>query len=79
MASGATRDQILQRHAQLTAADVEQALGYAAASVKNEVQLQSPVGDEAEATASRFLGTHDTLGIVRRLAGTMRGHVPETP
>lgn len=43
MASGATRDQILQRHAQLTAADVEQALGYAAASVKNEVLLTTQV------------------------------------
>jgi uncharacterized protein (DUF433 family) len=33
VASGATRDDILVRHPHLTAEDVEQALGYAAASI----------------------------------------------
>jgi uncharacterized protein (DUF433 family) len=37
MASGATRDQIVEKHPHLTPADVEQAIGYAAAAVKNEI------------------------------------------
>ncbi len=52
MAFGATRDQILQRHAQLTAADVEQALGYAAASVKNEVLLTTQVVERSCGTSA---------------------------
>lgn len=44
VASGAARDDILRRHPHLTAADVEQALGYAAASVRNEVLLSAEVG-----------------------------------
>jgi uncharacterized protein (DUF433 family) len=43
IASGATRDDVVRRHPQLTVADVEQALGYAAASVKNEVLLTTQV------------------------------------
>jgi uncharacterized protein (DUF433 family) len=43
IASGAARDDIVRRHPQLTAADVEQALSYAAASVRNEVLLTSQV------------------------------------
>ena len=37
IASGACRDDIVRRYPHLTAADVEQALGYAAAATKNEV------------------------------------------
>ena len=43
MASGATRDEILHRHPHLTAEDIEQALGYAAATVRNEVLVTSRV------------------------------------
>jgi uncharacterized protein (DUF433 family) len=37
MASGATRDDILKGYSHLSAEDVEQAIGYAAKAVKNEV------------------------------------------
>jgi uncharacterized protein (DUF433 family) len=37
IASGATRDEVIRRHPSLEAADVEQALGYAAAAVQNDV------------------------------------------
>jgi uncharacterized protein (DUF433 family) len=37
VASGASREDILQRHPHLTAEDFEQALGYAAMAVRNEV------------------------------------------
>ena len=47
IASGASRDDILRGHPHLTAADVEQALGYAAASVRNEVLVTAKVPDEA--------------------------------
>ncbi len=43
MASGATRDDIVRRHPHLTATDVEQALGYAAAATKNEILLTTEV------------------------------------
>jgi uncharacterized protein (DUF433 family) len=43
IASGATRDDVLRKHAQLTPPDVEQALAYAAAAVRNEVLLTSEV------------------------------------
>lgn len=43
IASGATRDQIVLRHPHLTPADVEQALEYAAASVRNEVLVTAKV------------------------------------
>ncbi len=43
IASGATRDDILRKHPHLTAEDVEQALGYAAASMQNEVLLTARV------------------------------------
>ena len=45
IASGATRDDILRKHAHLTAADVEQALAYAASAVRNEVLVTAEVGD----------------------------------
>ena len=40
MASGATREDILRQHPHLTAEDIEQALAYAAATVRNEVLIQ---------------------------------------
>jgi uncharacterized protein (DUF433 family) len=45
IASGATRDDILRKHAHLTADDVEQALSYAASAVRNEVLVTAEVGD----------------------------------
>ena len=45
MASGATRDEILRKHLHLTPADVEQALGYAASAIRNEVPLAAEVRD----------------------------------
>ena len=42
-ASGATRDGILKAHPHLSAEDIEQALGYAAAAVRNEVLLTAEV------------------------------------
>lgn len=44
VASGATRDDILLKHPHLIAADVEQALAYAAAAVRNEVWTAAEVG-----------------------------------
>lgn len=43
MASGASRDEIVARHPHLIAADVQQALAYAASSFKNEVLLTADV------------------------------------
>ncbi|MBL8850811.1 MAG: DUF433 domain-containing protein [Planctomycetaceae bacterium] len=43
IASGATRDDIVRKHPQLAVADVEQALEYAAASLRNEVLLSCQV------------------------------------
>jgi uncharacterized protein (DUF433 family) len=43
IASGATRDDIVGRHPHLTAADVEQALAYAASSVRNEILVSAEV------------------------------------
>jgi uncharacterized protein (DUF433 family) len=43
IASGATRDDILRKHPHLTAEDIEQALSYAAASVRNEVLVSGEV------------------------------------
>ena len=39
IASGATRDDLLRKHPHLTAKDIEQALDYAAASVRHDVLL----------------------------------------
>lgn len=44
VASGATRDEILKAYPQLTAEAVEEALKYAAQSVKNEILLDVKVG-----------------------------------
>ena len=45
VASGATRDDILRKHPHLSAVDVEQALAYAAAAVRNEVLVTAEVAD----------------------------------
>jgi uncharacterized protein (DUF433 family) len=44
VASGASRDDILRKHPQLSAADVEQSLAYAASAVRNEVLVATEVG-----------------------------------
>lgn len=38
-----------------------------------------PLEGESEGTASRYVGTHDSLGIVREFAGTISGEVDGTP
>ena len=43
IASGATRDDIVRRHPHLSANDVEQALVYAAAALRNDVVLTAEV------------------------------------
>jgi len=43
-ASGATKDEVLKAYPQLTAESIEEALKYAAQSVKNEVLLDVKVG-----------------------------------
>jgi len=43
-ASGATKDDVIKAYPQLTSAAVEEALKYAALSVKNEVLLDVKVG-----------------------------------
>ncbi len=44
IASGANRDDIVRKHPHLSLEDVEQALAYAAASVRNEVLVTAEVG-----------------------------------
>ncbi len=43
VASGATREDIVRSYPHLTEADVEQALNYAAAAMRNEVYLSAQV------------------------------------
>lgn len=38
-----------------------------------------PLEGEAEGTSSRFVGTHDTIGIVKEFEGTITGEVEGTP
>lgn len=45
MASGASRDQIVKKHPQVTEIDVEQAIYYAANVSKNEVFLTAQVAE----------------------------------
>jgi hypothetical protein len=45
-----------------------------------ELDLKAkPLEGEAEGTSSRFVGTHDTFGIVKEYAGTISGEVESTP
>jgi hypothetical protein len=41
--------------------------------------MAKPLEGEAEGTSSRFVGTHDTIGIVQEFAGTISGDVDGTP
>ena len=41
--------------------------------------VAKPLGGEAEGTSSRFVGTHDTIGIVKEFAGTISGQIEDTP
>jgi uncharacterized protein (DUF433 family) len=43
LASGATGEQVISKYPQLTISDVQQALQYAAASVRNEVLLNAEI------------------------------------
>ncbi len=45
VASGATRDDIVGKHPQLSAADVEQALAYAASAVRNDVVVTGEISE----------------------------------
>lgn len=45
IATGATRAEIVAKHPQLTEADVEQALNYAAEATRNEVFFTTQVGE----------------------------------
>jgi hypothetical protein len=46
----------------------------------SEVELTAkPLEGEAEGTSSRFVGTHDTLGIVKEYSGTISGEIEGTP
>ena len=44
IASGASRDDILRKHSHISSDDLEQALGYAAATMRNDVILTAEVG-----------------------------------
>jgi len=44
IAAGATRDDVVRKHPHLNLEDIEQALGYAAASVRNEALINAEVG-----------------------------------
>ncbi len=45
-----------------------------------ELELKAkPLKGETEGTSSRFVGTHDTMGIVREFAGTISGEIEGTP
>ena len=43
-----------------------------------ELAAKPPEG-EADGTSSRFVGTHDTLGIVKEFAGSISGQIESTP
>jgi hypothetical protein len=46
----------------------------------SEIELKAmPLDGEAAGSASRFVGTHDTLGIVKEYAGTLSAEVGGTP
>lgn len=41
--------------------------------------VAKPLDGEAEGTSSRFVGTHDTMGIVKEFSGTLSGQIDGTP
>jgi hypothetical protein len=45
-----------------------------------ELELKAqPLEGEPEGSSSRFVGTHDTIGIVKEFSGTISGQVEGTP
>jgi hypothetical protein len=47
---------------------------------KTEMELVAkPLEGEAEGTSSRFIGTHDTIGMVKEFAGTISGMLDGDP
>jgi hypothetical protein len=45
-----------------------------------EIELEAkPMEGEAEGSSSRFVGQHETIGVVREFAGTISGEVEGTP
>lgn len=47
---------------------------------KFEIELMpQPQAGEADSASSRFVGTHDNLGIVKEFAGTISGEIEGTP
>ncbi|HUE74250.1 MAG TPA: hypothetical protein VMP01_25440 [Pirellulaceae bacterium] len=45
-----------------------------------ELELKAqPLDGEPEGSSSRFVGTHDTIGIVKEFSGTISGQVEGTP
>jgi len=45
-----------------------------------EIELvANPLDGEGEGMSSRFVGTHDTIGIVKEFAGTISGQIDGTP
>lgn len=46
----------------------------------SEIELTAkPIEAEAEGTSSRFVGTHETIGMVKEFAGTISGEIEGTP
>lgn len=41
--------------------------------------VAKPLEGETAGTSSRFVGTHDTIGIVKEFAGTLSGEIEGTP
>lgn len=41
--------------------------------------VASPQEGEVDGMSSRFVGTHDTIGIVKEFAGTISGQIEDTP
>lgn len=41
--------------------------------------VAKPLDGEAAGTSSRFVGTHETIGIVKEFAGTISGEIEGTP
>jgi hypothetical protein len=41
--------------------------------------VAQPLEGEADGASSRFVGTHDTIGIVKEFAGTVSGQIEGTP
>lgn len=47
---------------------------------KTEMELTAkPLDGEKDGKSSRFVGTHDTIGIVQEFAGTISGEIEGTP